>query len=170
MDLNEATEAREELDRQIAALQAKRAALDVDPVLIEAREIVAHENRDIPHFAERVLAGNHDAHSDMLIALAALRRGMELARPAEAMDDAAVEALAQKVAFRWANDSAQEVAEDAIRETLKRSPRWPWELVDGLDQIINLLRATDELQANGFADDAVKIARRLREWQTGGDA
>jgi hypothetical protein len=79
-------ETREELDRQIAELQARRDAL-VEPLLLEAREIVAHENRDIPHFAERVLAGKSDQHSDIAIALAALRRGMELASaPAEPVE------------------------------------------------------------------------------------
>lgn len=35
----------------------------------------------------------------------------------------------------------------------------PADAVEALERIIDLLRATDELQANGFADDAVNIAR-----------
>lgn len=34
------------------------------------------------------------------------------------------------------------------------------EMVEALEQIVPLLRATDELQANGFASDAVNLARR----------
>ena len=99
--LTEATEAREELDRQIAALQAKRAALDVDPLLEEAETL--HQAWVVGSW----IGGRCDAIS---LALAALRRGMELARPAEAMDDAA---------GRWPSDAElRDMAED-VGDTLE---------------------------------------------------
>ena len=53
----------------------------VDPLMDEAREIVAklNEDDDIPIFASEVRAGKRDDDLEVRIALAALRRNLELA-------------------------------------------------------------------------------------------
>lgn len=54
----------------------------VDPLLIEAREMAAKVAFDKDWFVhgESIQSGQRDDHSDVQIALAALKRGMELAR------------------------------------------------------------------------------------------
>ncbi len=75
---------RTELERQIAELQAKLAALDADPdpLLIEAREIcaIAYEGWQDKVSASNFHKGFRDGGPDMSIALAALRRGIELGK------------------------------------------------------------------------------------------
>jgi hypothetical protein len=126
-----------------AALDAKEAA---DPLLVEAREICARVCegwRDIP--SERSHAyrdGCHDDEADVAYALAALRRGMELASaPAEPVDDAWIERTARECAERTMNKNGWN-ADDlpvtqgalelsamlAIRAALAhRGARWPGE-------------------------------------------
>jgi hypothetical protein len=76
---------------KITDLRAQLAALDAEPepLLIEAREICGR--RDIDFYAE-FKEGKYDAQPVMLVALAALRRGMELAAPLApaAMEDAPI--------------------------------------------------------------------------------
>ena len=68
----------------------------VDPLLDEAREIVAklNEDDDIPIFANEVRAGKRDDDLEVRIALTALRRNLELAeRPTltrEMVEDAVI--------------------------------------------------------------------------------
>lgn len=54
----------------------------VDPLLVEAREIVAKywKARGNQGFADKVGAGECDSHSDVASSFAALRRGIELAK------------------------------------------------------------------------------------------
>ena len=57
------------------------AAEPVDPLLVEAREIVAEWNRPkAPKYAEETLAGFHDNAGTVICAIAALKRGIDLAR------------------------------------------------------------------------------------------
>jgi len=88
---------RAALTAQIAELQARLAAMDtVDPLLIEAREIAAKFSRLV---APAVLQGNYDGGDYVRIALAALRRGMELARVPVASwpDDAEIADIAHEI-------------------------------------------------------------------------
>lgn len=125
------TETRAEIKAQIADLQAKLAAMDADPLLIEA-EALAFQYANGPWRA-------HD------LALAALRRGMELRPPRSPMTDAEVEELAAEVADDWHYNpedaeplrdqpewrEARDIALQAIRETLRRAPvQWPGEISD----------------------------------------
>jgi len=56
----------------------------VDPLLVEAREIVADWNRpSAPGFADETLAGEHDKAGTVVCALAALKRGIELGKGTE---------------------------------------------------------------------------------------
>jgi hypothetical protein len=102
-DIND--KSRAELEQQIAELQAVHAflpsadivealerrktqiaALNDDPLLIEARETLAayEDGRGFHEYAEQVRDGEYDGCSAMGLALAALRRGTELASaPAE---------------------------------------------------------------------------------------
>jgi hypothetical protein len=98
--LNEATEAREELDRQIAEACDTWLSL-----------------------------GDKFRTSTMLVALMRNVIADLAPRPAEAMDDAAVDALADKIAGENYLHPPQTIALLAIRETLKRSPRWPSDAV-----------------------------------------
>ena len=120
-------------------LEAKRAELakldEPDPLLIEARERVALRDLD-PDYSAKCLAGCLDKSHAVQIALAALRRGMELAAapliPRDAgstsgatMTDAEVDELARDLAMiAHDSDCADPVhyaATLAIRETLKRA-------------------------------------------------
>ena len=74
---------RETLLAEIAERRARLAELDApDPLLIEAREIAAKafsaEKND--YHAQKVRAGEGDDYLPVEVALAALRRGMELAK------------------------------------------------------------------------------------------
>ena len=53
-----------------------------DPLLVEARAICAEHwrNRRSGDFADKVIAGECDHHSDVASALAALRRGIEIGK------------------------------------------------------------------------------------------
>lgn len=73
----------ENLEREIAEKQARLAELrakQVDPLLIEAREVCAKVADQIkPSLSDSYRDGDYDKDADVLYALAALRRGMELA-------------------------------------------------------------------------------------------
>lgn len=74
---------RETLLAEIAERQARLAELDEpDPLLIEAREVAAKCNKDdnYPGLAFEITKGDHDEDIEVRIALAALRRGMELGK------------------------------------------------------------------------------------------
>jgi hypothetical protein len=164
---------RTELERQIAELQAQLAALpEVDPLLVEAREIAAVENEQskCPAFAADVRQGNRDRSVDVRIALAALRRGMELT-PRAAMDDAAVEALAreclQNHGYERLHTAEHSMVRDAIRATLSRVPAAAWpdemELKNNADEIARDLPDSPWLAA-------LEMARRLKAHMLGGAA
>ena len=73
---------RETLLAEIAEKQARLAELDApDPLLVEAREICAKRSETIAahHHARGYRNGEYDGYQAMVTALAALRRGMELA-------------------------------------------------------------------------------------------
>lgn len=126
------TDNREELLAQRAEIDAKLAALDEgpDPLLIEAREIVAQwaESAGYSGEAASYRTGGFDNHGNgkVSVALAALRRGMELIPAPPPMGEDEIEALASKIAqdgSLWA--SQRDLVRLAIRETLRRVPAWP---------------------------------------------
>jgi hypothetical protein len=190
---------RTELERQIAADEAalaeKRAQLaalpEVDPLLVEAREICAtiwrEENR--PNFEAFYRNGVHPENRYMRTALAALRRGMELA-PRAVMDDAAVEAL---VALRYASAVFQDYAAlhtakgtregrgkaqtnllhkdrvDAAIATLSRVPAAAWL---GEDHLRFARETLENIAHNNWLDPsrAKLVAREALAHMTGGAA
>jgi hypothetical protein len=119
----------------------------------------------------RIRNGDFDHHADTSSALAALRRGMELASaPAEPVDFD-VEALAREVVDQATGyvggkeipPGRLELAEAAIRRTLAhRGARWPGEgeIADLATEI-----AIDIRQKPGghkFDEAALEMARRLK--------
>jgi hypothetical protein len=74
---------RETLLAEIAEKQARLAELDApDPLLVEAREIAARDYEDgcDPAYAKLIRNGEVDHWPLIQVALAALRRGMEIAK------------------------------------------------------------------------------------------
>jgi hypothetical protein len=178
---------RTELERQIAELQAQLAALpDVDPLLVEAREIAGSKadeiiNKSRPYYwSSRCREGRYDHTLHVQIALAALRRGMELA-PRAAMDAAAVEALAEQVAaenvgrptFYIRDTNSYRSALAAIRATLSRVPAAAWpgsgEVSNWAWEIAAKWKAESEGADLTFYHSAcLEMARRLKAHMTGG--
>jgi hypothetical protein len=147
---------RAALEAQIADLQAKLAALDKqepDPLLIEARKIAYETRRKRPGCAgyadavcQKIKVGEWDDHMLVLCALAALRRGMELAAPSPVaeMGEAEIEALGLVLAKasdqldgkgrNWAETAfkATDMARDywtglaRLADAIRRVPARPW--------------------------------------------
>jgi hypothetical protein len=100
---------RETLERQIASkeaeiaeLQAQLAALpEIDPLLVEARRLVECAVHWSPQTDRDLQAGKNDNTPEVKIALAALRRGMELAT------------LSRVPAAAWPDDDELERMKDA---------------------------------------------------------
>ena len=111
------TETREQMEARHARERAEWEAANADPLLVEAREICGR--RDIDFYAE-FKEGKYDAQPVMLVALAALRRGMELRPPAPAMDEGEIEALVDDLLaqHRGTGRGLTHLARAAIRATL----------------------------------------------------
>jgi hypothetical protein len=95
-------------------------------------------------------------------------------RQAEAMDEAWVERTAQECARNLRKKGQDgcliigqelEAARAAIRATLKRAPRWP-----GDAELREMVNRVGIEQHYSVKEGAWEMARRLREWQTGGAA
>jgi len=71
---------REQLLAEREAIDAQIPAMDVDPLLIEARNLVASMPTLNALQADAYRRGDWDAGGSVDLALAALRRGMELSR------------------------------------------------------------------------------------------
>jgi hypothetical protein len=158
--LNEATEThttkspaqlRAEIAEREAALAAMEAEPDWGPAVQRFRDVY------FPHHGtvtEGIKAG--------------LEAALPLApRQAEAMDDAGVEALAREVCAKWSRGDYPgfvSLASTAIRETLKRAPRWPGE------EELREMASGASFATHSPYEAAREMARRLREWQTGGAA
>lgn len=117
-----------------AALAARKAESEVDPLLIEAREVCAKwcEERQAPDSAVAYRKGFWDDASLMVIALAALRRGMELSPRAAMGEDEIEAALAvwkeQREDDEWTMEKGalKRALGAAIRATLARVPVAAW--------------------------------------------
>jgi hypothetical protein len=120
-----------EAERILAEAKAREAA--VDPLLIEAREVCArfYEADGSPIIAADHRAGKFDdGDSQQTIALAALRRGMELVQPAPAPSEKDDLRLAREVVpsvTPWADP--YQIALAGIRAERKRAGgvQWPGE-------------------------------------------
>jgi len=68
--------------RALCDMIAKYEQEPVDPLLLEARKLVSENSRQAGHgpWADECLAGEHDTSRSVVVVLAALRRGMELAK------------------------------------------------------------------------------------------
>jgi hypothetical protein len=144
---------RETLLAEIAEKQARLAELDaLDPLLIEAREIAARCSLFPARIARDYLGGEMDKGPLVTSVLAALRRGMELAKAppmGSVMTDAEIEELTKgelpytAARIKW-----------AVKRTLSRvQPRWPSEA-----ELREMWKSSLTLQ--DFAD-------RIRAYQTG---
>jgi hypothetical protein len=182
---------RTELERQIAELQAQLAALpEVDPLLVEAREIAAryYDEREFG-LARNMRKGLCDDQPSVVSALAALRRGMELASaPAEPVDEAWIEQTARECAAKVSVYSEATVlagnhdgsgavlaAKAAIRATLSRVPAAAWpgsgEVSNWAWEIAAKWKAESEAADLTFYNSAcLEMARRLKAHMTGGAA
>jgi hypothetical protein len=135
------TQDRAALTAQIAELQAKLAAMDtVDPLLIEAREIAASafsaEKND--YHAQKVRAAKGDDFVPVVVALAALRRGMELARV--------------PVAPWPGEDELRDMARQAAAKVLRTEPHSISAIGEGDDEYDTALEMARRLKARILPD------------------
>ncbi len=158
---------RAELEALIAEAQAALEAKAVDPLLEEAETL--HQS-----WVVGAIDGRCDAIS---LALAALRRGIELASaPAETVDEIAkavaehgtivVDQMGDGLGWAKAYDDSEYRLWTPLAH---RGARWPGE--DELRDMADSVREWAYCDAKGgtFKTAALEMARRLRAYQTGGD-
>lgn len=135
------TETREHMEARHAAERAALEAREVDPLLMEAREVCAKwmETMHSPEGASRYRSGEWDRSTLMEIALAALHRGMELAAPipapamGEGVDSGMSGEAVDRAELLWANlptgrkwTSLQTHEKALVCHTLARVPVAAW--------------------------------------------
>jgi hypothetical protein len=178
-DIND--KSRAELEALLAEVQAALAAKDDEPLLEDAAAVCCDyfKSQDLPAWKEYLPGGRYSKDlkdPELNVALAALRRGMELASaPAEPVDEAWIERTVRECADKAlcspAGSWVHKAAYAAIRATLSRSARWPGgsEWRAALDAAHYYIDASDEeLKDAGMTrEGALDEARRLRAHMTG---
>ncbi len=167
------TPERTRLLAEKARIEAELAKLDTpDRLLIEAREIVADWWERNPgkfpgtkYTPENYRQGDRDGDPEVVQALAALRRGMELAAaplmPVTAMTNAEIEELADKcITEREAEHGPRQLVLLTIRATIARlgPVRKDWPSEDELREMAAAC-SNDEYEEKA----CMKMARRLKD-------
>jgi hypothetical protein len=171
----------ETLAQMEARHAAERAALEARENLVhEAIEIVVNDGINRTAAQTAAIRERRAGHEKVNIALAALRRGMELAAlplaPAEPVDEEWIERTAFGVVQQAYSHVEKDyrgrryqIAANAIRATLAhRGARWPGE-AELREMALQSCRKADFSFALPY-EAALEMARRLRAYQTGDQA
>ena len=160
------------LEGALAQRQARIAELDApDPLLIEAIDLVVNDDVTRTATQNAAIREGRAGKEKVNLALAALRRGMELAEAppmGSVMTDAEIWTLACELSESCSGGKTREQFVDAvIRETLSRvQPRWPSE--GELRDMAMRIAQEGHIEVNYYVRDAaLEMARRIRAYQTG---